>query len=77
MRVQQAQAFVKSKAPEPQRKQTEQQLPAYEHELNSAREVLKRFEEFEQLLDKTKPRLNVRLLYRADGSDVTLLQIGE
>ncbi len=68
---------VQSKLPEAQRKRAEQEMRTLENELNMEQETLKQFEEFEKLLKQVQPRLHLRLFYRADGSEVSMLRIGE
>jgi hypothetical protein len=74
--VQQGQAFMKSKAPEQQKKQTEQHLRNYENELKISQENLAKFEAFEQMLEKSKPQIGFRVFYDADGSEINLLIAG-
>jgi hypothetical protein len=76
MLVQQGQAIMKSKAPEQQKKQTEQYLRNYENELKTSQETLAKFEAFEQLLEKSKPQIGFRVFYDADGSEINLLVAG-
>jgi len=76
MLVQQGQAIMKSKAPEQQKKQTEQYLRNYENELKTSQETLAKFEAFEQLLEKNKPQIGFRVFYDADGSEINLLVAG-
>jgi hypothetical protein len=76
IQVKNLEAITKSKAPEPQKKQAAAHLRNFQNELNTSQETLKKFEEFEKMLENTKPKLSFRLFFDADGSEVDLLRVG-
>lgn len=74
--VQKGQAFMKSKAPEQEKKQASQHLRNYENELKLSQENFSRFEQFEQMLENTQLEIIFRVFYDADGSETDLLLAG-
>lgn len=74
--VQKGQAFMKSKAPEQEKKQASQHLRNYENELKLSQENFSRFEQFEQMLENAQLEIIFRVFYDADGSETDLLLAG-
>jgi serine/threonine-protein kinase len=74
--VQKGQAFMKSKAPEEEKKQAAQHLRNYENELTISQDRLTKFQAFEQMLEKNSPQIEFRVFYDADGTEIDLLVAG-